>query len=100
MAINPLVSAFFAIFFGCCVAQFWFMRRIRIALVKRHPDVWLRLSGESFWGQGIEWHFAWRRGDRALNDLALTEAVQHYRLLMLIALLAWIGMAASAVALH
>lgn len=31
----------FAVFFACCVAQFWFMKRIRDALIDRHPDAFL-----------------------------------------------------------
>lgn len=85
----PILLIPFAVFFGCCLAQFFFIARVRSALAERHPDVLQELVGGSFFATNAIPKFAWRRADRGLNDPDLTERVKQYRLLMFLAFAAW-----------
>jgi hypothetical protein len=37
----------FAVFFACCVAQFWFLKQVRDRLIERHPDTFLEIEKSS-----------------------------------------------------
>ncbi len=94
----PLVLIPFAIFFACCVAQFFFLERVKRALAARHPDELQGLLGKSFFsfsGSAIA-KFAWQRRDLNLNDRELTKVVKEFKLLMFIAYGAW-GLVALAI---
>ncbi len=91
-----LTLAAFAVFFICCGAQFWFVRRVRIALIDRHPELWLSLSrGRHMFDLYPEFGFAWRRGDKDLGDPQLSRAVQDFRRLYIVAIAAWLAMAST-----
>jgi hypothetical protein len=77
-----------AIFFGCCAAQFWFMYRVRAALVSRHPEEWLRISKRLFFSP-LPWGFVWSGRHRDLGDPILSRRVIEMRWLSLVAYAAW-----------
>lgn len=81
----------FAIFFACCVAQFFLIYRVKRALAARHPDILRRLRGKSFFAfsDNAIIKFAWKRRDIGLNDPDLTNVVRQLRLLIVVAYAAW-----------
>jgi hypothetical protein len=82
----------FAIFFGCCIAQFWFLWRIRQVLVSRHSDEWLNVSKSLFFSP-LPWRFVWSRRRRELGDPVLTRRVMEMRSLSFVAYAAWAALA-------
>ena len=84
----------FAVFFGCCLLQFWLLRRVRRALAERHPTLWLEMSGKALFTDNAVYKFIWARRDQTLGDAELTRAAQHLRRLSVVALLAWLTMVA------
>lgn len=88
----PIVFIPFGIFFGCCVAQFWFYRRVRQALIRRHPDLYLEMSLKAFSIDGAVTRFALSRKAKSLDDPFLTSAVTQARLLIGVAVVTWLVM--------
>ena len=82
----------FAVFFACTLGQFWMLRRLRQALVARHPEIWLEQSSKAFFTNSTGLGFALRRGDRGLNDPELTACVNQLLLLWAVAIGAWVVM--------
>lgn len=80
----------FSVFMVCCLAQFYFLARVRRALAERHPELLRDLVGNAFFfASNAIGKFAWRRGDRGLDDPELTERVKQYKRLMFVAIGAW-----------
>lgn len=92
----PIFVIPFSIFFACCVAQFFFLERVKRALSARHAGVLRGLLGSSFFAGNAIFRFAWQRGDRGLNDADLTKRVEQLRLLLFVAFGAW-GLCALAI---
>jgi hypothetical protein len=92
----PVFLIPFAVFFACCVAQFFFLDRIKRALSARHPAVLEGLLGKSFFANNAISKFARQRGDLSLNDPGLTEKVKQFKRLLYVAYGAW-GLCALAV---
>jgi hypothetical protein len=95
-----LTTVCFAIFFACCIAQFWFINRIKNTLIDRHPDAYLALERKAWYpGHGI-WRMAsiWRNPlPGYLNDDVLAQRVRQYRYCLILAFAAWLGFAATIV---
>jgi hypothetical protein len=87
----PIFLIPFAIFFACCVAQFFFLERVKRALSARHPEVLKGLLGKSFFSfsRSAITKFAWQRRDLSLNDPELTKSVKQFKLLLFVAYGAW-----------
>jgi hypothetical protein len=81
-----------AVFFACCVAQFWFAYRLRAALINRHPKEWLRMS-KRFLFSPIPWGFVWSGRHSDLDDPILSRRVVEMRWLMVVAFTAWAAVA-------
>ena len=80
----------FAVFFICCALQFWFLKKVRDALIDRHPQTFLAVEKSSiFPTQGL-WKFT--RGSRykELDDAELNRHVVNLKRLTAIAIVAWI----------
>jgi len=82
----------FAIFFACCIAQFWFMYRVRDALVNRHPEEWLKMSKRLFFSP-LPWGFVWSGRHRELADPILSRRVIEMRWLAIVAYASWAAVA-------
>jgi hypothetical protein len=80
----------FAVFFACTLGQFFMLRRVRQALVARHPEIWLELSRKAIFTNSTGLGFALRRGDRGLDDPELSRSVNLLLLLWAVAIGAWI----------
>lgn len=85
----PIFLILFVIFFGCGIAQFVLLERIRRALAERHPDVLQSLAARSFFAGNNVYRFVRQRGDRALDDPELTRRVGQFRGLMYATYGAW-----------
>jgi len=81
----------FSVFFGCCVAQFYFLRRVRQALAERHPDVWRDISIRAWSVDSFVYKFAWRRRDRRLDDPDLTAKTKQLLRLNYLAIGVWLA---------
>jgi len=81
----------FSIFFACCVAQFFYVNRIKRTLSSHHPHVLQQLVGKSFFSfdSNAIAKFAWKRRDIGLNDPRLTERVKQFKRLLIVAYGAW-----------
>lgn len=81
----------FSIFFACCVAQFFFLNRVKRALRARHPDVLRSLLGKSFFSftNNAIIKFVWQRRDLGLNDPYLTRIVKQFKILLFLTYGAW-----------
>lgn len=84
----------FSIFACCCVAQFWFIPKVASALAARHPGIYGRMRGLSYWNNLI-W-FALFRRDKGLDDADLTRHTKRLQLLSSIAFAAWLSFAVLA----
>jgi hypothetical protein len=87
LAIPVLVG--FAVFFACCVAQFWLSARVRRSLVHHHPEEFRKLSDRSLFMENAILRFCWTARHKALNDPFLTRRVMQMRLLSGVAFFAW-----------
>jgi hypothetical protein len=85
-----------AIFFACCGAQFWFMYRVREALVSRHPDEWLKISKRLFFSP-LPWRFVWSGRHRELGDPVLSRRIAEMRWLSVVAYTSWAALAVGVV---
>ena len=88
----PIVIIPVIVVFVCGLVQFWFYRRIRQALIKRHPELWLSISYKAWFVDSAATGFAFSRRARDLGDPVLMATINQARLLLLVALLA--GLAA------
>lgn len=87
----------FAVFFVCCLAQFWFGYRVRSALISRHPDEWLQMSKRAFFNSPIPWRFLWSGRHRELDDPVLSRRVVEMRWLMIVAYTSWAAFAVGVI---
>ena len=85
--------AAFGVFFICCVAQFWFIARVRNALIDRHPETYLLIERKSIFPQRALQKFIRSSQHRALNDPELTRAVFNVRWLFAVGIVAWLVLA-------
>ena len=81
----------FAVFAGCVLGQFYFLREVRRALASRHPDVWRKLSENAWFMDNAVVRFIWKKRDRALNDPQLSAITRRIRKLQIVALVAWVA---------
>ena len=81
----------FAVFGGCCVAQFWFMDRVRKALIERHPDTYLSIEKASVFPFQALRRFVRKGRYKSLNDPELDRAARDLKRLNVITLLAWLA---------
>jgi hypothetical protein len=89
----PILVIPAVIFFCCGFTQFWFYRRMRRALIERHPDLYLAISHKAFFPDSALMRFAFSRRARDLNDPVLSSAVRQVRLLLCVGFAAWIAVA-------
>ena len=83
----------FSVFFCCCILQFWYLKKVRDALIERHPDTFLLIEKSSFLPmQGL---YRFVRGSRYqdLNDELLNRQVRNLKRLMIVGYTAWGGFA-------
>jgi isochorismate hydrolase len=80
----------FGVFFLCCIAQFWFLKSVRDALIERHPDTYLSIEKSSLFPHRGLYHFTRRRRYEALHDADLDRRVRNLKRVQLIAVGAWL----------
>jgi hypothetical protein len=85
----------FAVFFACCAAQFWFMARVRNALIDRHPEFYLAIERSSIFPRRGLSSFIQSRKHRELGDPELSKAVLQCRWLYVVAICAWLVLVAD-----
>jgi hypothetical protein len=81
----------FAVFFACCVAQFWFMKRVREVLIERHSDTFLAIEKSSIFPNGGLRRFLRKGRYKQLNDPELDKRVRDLKRLYLVAFAAWVA---------
>jgi hypothetical protein len=91
---TPLFLIPIAVFFVCAIAQFPLLRRIRVALADRHPEVWSELSKKSWFANSACSQLVWGGRAKALNDANLMETVNRLRLVYAVGFAAWLAMLA------
>lgn len=79
----------FAVFFGCVLGQFYFLRQVRRALAARHPDVWRALSERAWFIDNAVFSFVWKKREKDLGDPALSAITARMRRLHIVAIVAW-----------
>ncbi|PZR34015.1 hypothetical protein [Caulobacter segnis] len=79
----------FAVFFGCVLGQFYLVRKVRRALVARHPALWLQLSDKALFIDNAIFSFVLKKRDKALGDPALSAITGRMRKLQIVAIVAW-----------
>lgn len=73
------------------------LRRVRLILIERHPDVLLKLERSSFFpDQGIRKYLRGKRY-RELNDEALNTEVRRIRRLWVLTIAVWLAYGAAIV---
>lgn len=78
----------FSVFFVCCILQFWYLKKVRDALIDRHPEKFLQVEKSSIFStQGI-WRFARRNQHKILKDAELNRHVRNLKRLMIVAIVA------------
>jgi hypothetical protein len=86
----PIIFIVFAVFFCCGALQFFFLRRVRQALVERHPALWRDISRKAWFIDSAVYKFAWRRRDKDLNDPELTVRTKQLLLFYYSAIGIWL----------
>jgi hypothetical protein len=85
----------FSVFFVCCILQFWYLKKVRDALIDHHPETFLQVEKSSIFPmQGI-WRFARGKQYKKLGDAELNRHVRNLKRLMIVAIVAWVGFAVS-----
>lgn len=85
----------FSVFFVCCILQFWYLKKVRDALIDHHPETFLQVEKSSIFPmQGI-WRFARSKQYKKLGDAELNRHVRNLKRLMIVAIVAWVGFAVS-----
>lgn len=81
----------FAVFFACCLSQFWFIKKVRDALIERHPDTFIAVEKSSIFPHQGLWRFT--RGNRykELHDEDLNRHVRNLKRLNLVAIASWLA---------
>lgn len=85
----PFILLPFGVFFVCCILQFWFLKKVRDALIERHPDTFLAVEKSSLFPmQGL---YRFTRGNRfkTLGDASLNSDVKNLKRLMIVAYVSW-----------
>jgi hypothetical protein len=81
----------FAVFGVCAIAQFWFMKRVRDALIERHPQTFLELEKSAFFPYQRLWRFTRGRRYKDLGDAELNMHVRNLKRLWIIGFAAWLA---------
>ena len=80
----------FSAFALCCILQFWFVKKVRDALIERHPQTFLSIEKSSFFPfQGL-WRFTLGSAHKALADGDLECQIRNLRRLYAVGLFAWL----------
>lgn len=85
----------FSVFFICCVLQFWFLKKVRDALIDRHPETFLAVEKSSIFPMQGLWKFARSNRYKLLGDTDLNRHVRNLNRLMMVAVAAWVVYAIS-----
>ena len=80
----------FAVFFACCAAQFWFVSRVRNALIDRHSELYLSIERSSMVPRRGLVRFIRSGKHRELGDYELSKAVIQTRWLYALAFASWL----------
>lgn len=87
----PIILIPFSIFIACCIAQPFFLQRLKRTIAARHPEIWHGFYSKTFFSapnrQIIK--FAWRREDLRLNDPKLTKYVKQFRAMLFLTYGSW-----------
>ena len=89
------VGIAFAIFAGCCLAQFWFYKQVRDRLIDNHPEAYLDAERSSWFPGAGMWNFIKGNAYKELRDEELSRRVRNLKLLFLVTFLAWLSIAVS-----
>lgn len=81
----------FAVFAGCCIAQFWFMKKVRDALIERHPDTFLKAEKASIFPYQGLWRFTRGKEYQSLHDDELNRHVRNLKRLTIVAVGSWLA---------
>ena len=85
----------FGVFFICCILQFWYLKKVRDALIDRHAETFLAVEKSSIFPMQGLWKFTRGSRHKALNDPDLNRHVRNLKRLMLVAYTAWAGYAVA-----
>ena len=85
----------FAVFFTCCILQFWFLKKVRDALIDRHPETFLAVEKSSIFPMQGLWKFSRGSKYKQLGDLDLNRHIRNLKRLMIIGIIAWLAFAIS-----
>ena len=81
----------FAVFFVCCLSQFWFVKKVRDALIERHPDTFLAVDKSSIFPHRGIWRFTQNNQYKELRDENLNRHVRNLKRLHLVAITSWLA---------
>lgn len=94
-SMTNLVLLTFAVFFTCCILQFWFLKRVRDALIDRHPETFLSIEKSSFFPMQRLWDFDLDRRCKELRDVDLNRHLRNLKRLKIVAIGSWLAFAIS-----
>jgi len=86
-----LIFVPFAVFFACCVAQFWFLKKVRDRLIDCHPEKFLEIEKSSIFPYNGLWKFTRRGRYKELGDVELNRRVRDLKRLFAFAFVAWLS---------
>ena len=81
----------FGVFFVCCLSQFWFMKKVRDALIERHPDTFLAVEKPSIFPHQGLWRFTQNNQYKELRDENLNRHVRNLKRLHFVAIASWLA---------
>lgn len=85
----------FGVFFICCILQFWYLKKVRDALIDRHPATFLAVEKSSIFPMRGLWKFTGGNRYKQLNDADLNRHVRNLKRLMIVGFGAWAAYAAA-----
>lgn len=82
---SRLILLPFGVFFVCCILQFWYLKKVRDALVDRHPDTFISVEKSSMFPMQGLYRFSRGARHKELNDTLLSRHVKNIKRLMIVA---------------
>ena len=92
---SNLILIPFSVFFVCCLLQFWYLKKVRDALIDRHPETFLAVEKSPFWPVQSPWKYLKYNQYKQFGDDDLDRHVRNLRRVIIVGIGAWVVFALS-----
>lgn len=92
---SNLILLPFGVFFTCCILQLWFLKKVRVALIDGHTEIFISLEKSSIFPMQGLWKFVLGSSYKQLGDENLNRHVRNLKRLTFVGIAAWLAFAVS-----